>query len=464
MTADHVTKQVLDAVEGSMEQTIAQLKDLVRIPSVAFNGYDHDQLQRSAELTRELMLSTGVFDEVRIERVPIEPGSDAQGQPAVIARREAAPGMPTVLLYAHHDVQPWGDESLWDTPPFEPTVVGDRLYGRGASDDKAGVIAHVAALRVLQSVAPDSGLGIALFIEGEEEFGSRSFANFLATHRDTLASDAIIVADSDNWSTEVPSLTVALRGNVTFRITVSTLEHASHSGMAGGAVVDGTMALLKTLATLWTDDGSVAVDGLRDSGRSVPERSEDEVRADFGVLPGVSLAGTGPVLERQWFKPAITVTGMDIASVPNASNTIQPSMSARVSARVAPGQSAQEAFEAIEAHILANAPFGAHVQLSELDMGDPFLVDTSGDAVAAMKQAMTDAWGAEPVEAGIGGSIPFIATLEQEFPDAEILVTGVEDPATMAHSPNESQHLGVLQKAIGAEALFLTRLAGGNRD
>lgn len=464
MIDDQLTARVLGAVEASMEQTVAELKSLVRVPSVAFDGYDHAQLERSAEAVRELMLTTGVFDSVRIERVPVAPGSDVLGQPAVIARREAAPGMPTVLLYAHHDVQPWGDEALWRTPPFEPTVVGDRLYGRGASDDKAGVISHVAALRVLQEIAPNSGLGIALFIEGEEEFGSRSFDNFLAVHRDTLAADAIIVADSDNWSTSVPALTVALRGNLAFRLTVSTLEHASHSGMAGGLAVDGTMAMVQTLATLWGDDGSVAVAGLKPSGRPVPERDESELRSELGVLEGVSLAGSGPLLERTWFKPAITVTGMDIPAVQDASNTILPSMSAKISVRIAPGQNSDEALAAIEEHIRANVPFGAKYEITEVDRGDPFLVDTSGEAVAAMKRAMADAWGAEPVETGIGGSIPFISTLEREFPEAEILVTGVEDPATMAHSPNESQHLGVLQKAIGAEALFLTRLAGVDHD
>lgn len=457
------TEQVLHAVDASMQETIDDLSALVRIPSVAFDGFDHDRLDESAKAVRTLMESTGVFDEVRIERVPVEPGSETHGQPAIIARREPAPGKPTVLLYAHHDVQPWGDESLWNTPPFEPTIARDRLFGRGASDDKAGVISHVAALRVLQAVAPDSGIGIALFIEGEEEFGSRSFANFLATHRDTLAADAIVVADSDNWSTEVPSLTVALRGNVTFRVTITTMEHAVHSGMYGGAVVDGTMAMIQTLSTLWNADGSVAVAGFTGSSREVPEKPEEEIRADAGVLDGVALAGQGPVLERMWYQPSITVTGMDIPSVQNGSNTIQPSMSAKVSARVAPGQSAQEAYSALEQHIRSHAPTGAHVEISEVDMGNPFLVDTSGEAVATMKSAMTDAWGNDVMEVGIGGSIPFIATLEKEFPKAEILVTGVEDPATMAHSPNESQHLGVLRNAIGAEALFLIRLAGGKK-
>ncbi|WP_293694826.1 dipeptidase [uncultured Agrococcus sp.] len=456
-------EQALGAVDAGMEQTIAELENLIRIPSVAFDGYDHAHLTHSAEAVRALMTSTGIFDHVRIERVPIEPGSDILGQPAVIARRDAAPGKPTVLLYAHHDVQPWGDEALWNTPPFEPTVIGERLYGRGASDDKAGVISHVAALRVLEQVAPDSGLGIALFIEGEEEFGSRSFANFLATHRDTLAADAIVVADSDNWSTEIPSLTVALRGNVTFRVTITTMEHAVHSGMFGGAVVDGATAMIQTLSTLWDATGAVAVDGLVSVSREVPEKSENEVRADAGVLDGVALAGEGPVLERMWFGPSITVTGMDIPPVQQASNTIQPSMSAKISARVAPGQTAQEAFEALERHIRAHVPTGATVEITEVDTGNPFLVDTTGNAVATMKQAMADAWGHEPMEVGIGGSIPFIATLEQEFPKAEILVTGVEDPATMAHSPNESQHLGVLRNAIGSEALFLIRMAGGTQ-
>lgn len=447
-----------EAVQAGFPSAVADLSSLVRIPSVSWSAFDPAHVQRSAEAVAELVRGLEVFETVEISRAR-EAGSDDLGQPAVLASRAARHGRPTVLLYAHHDVQPPGDDAHWESPPFEPTVRGDRLYGRGASDDKAGVMSHVAAIRAfVETHGRDFDLGLALFIEGEEEFGSRSFTSFLEQHHDQLAADVIVVADSDNWDTSTPALTVALRGNVTFRLTVRTLEHASHSGMFGGAVPDGMLAMIRLLATLHGDDGSVAVEGLRTHDASTPEYGEARLREEAGLLDGVSPIGTGTVLDRLWYGPSITVTGIDAPSVPNASNTLSPEVSVRISARIAPGQDAGEAYEAIAAHLTAHAPFGAHLEITEVDTGDPFLVDTSGWAVAEAKQAMTDAWGVAAVETGIGGSIPFISDLVARFPAAQILVTGVEDPDTRAHSPNESQHLGVFRKAILTEALLLSRL------
>ena len=447
-----------EAVQGGMPLAISDLTDLVRIPSVSWSAFDPENVARSADAVASLLRGLDVFDSVSIARAAIS-GGEQQGQPAVIARREAKNGAPTVLLYAHHDVQPPGKDGDWQTSPFEPVVKGDRLYARGAADDKAGVMAHVSAIRALTEVCGrDFDLGIAVFVEGEEEFGSRSFANFLRENKQTLAADAIVVADSDNWSVDIPSLTVGLRGNVTFRLTVSTLEHASHSGMYGGAVPDAMLALARLLATLHDDDGSVAVDGMASHEAEVPEYSEDTLRDEAALLPGVEPIGRGPVLSRMWNQPTITITGIDAPDVANASNTLLPSVAVRISSRVAPGQTAKEAFAALDRHLRSHAPFGAHIDIDDVDLGDPFLVDTSGWAAMEAKRAMKDAWGAEPVEAGIGGSIPFIADLVREFPSAQILVTGVEDPDTRAHSPNESLHLGVFRRAILTEALLLARL------
>jgi acetylornithine deacetylase/succinyl-diaminopimelate desuccinylase-like protein len=455
---DDLITTLEEAVQAGMPHAVADLTDLVRIPSVSWSAFDQQNVERSADAVAALLRDLHVFETVAVARAPIGAGPD-QGQPAVIARRAARDGAPTVLLYAHHDVQPPGKDEDWDTSPFEPTVRGDRLYARGAADDKAGVMTHIAAIRALTEAAgSEFDLGLAVFIEGEEEFGSRSFANFLAENKESLAADAIVVADSDNWSTDVPSLTVGLRGNVTFRLTVSTLEHASHSGMYGGGVPDAMMPLVRVLSSLHDSDGSVAVKGMTSHETEVPEFSEDELRHDAAVLDGVSVIGRGPVLSRLWNQPTITVTGIDAPSVANASNTLLPSVAVRISARVAPGQRARDAFEALSRHVRENVPFGAHVEIDEVDLGDPFLVDTSGWAAVEAKAAMKDAWGADPVEAGIGGSIPFIADLVREFPDAQILVTGVEDPDTRAHSPNESLHLGVFRRAILTEALLLARL------
>ncbi|MBC7725398.1 MAG: dipeptidase [Burkholderiaceae bacterium] len=446
------------AVQAGLPSAIADLGALVRIPSVSWTAFDAANVQRSAEAVAALVTGLGVFERVQISRAKQGSG-DTPGQPAVLATRPARGGKPTILLYAHHDVQPPGDDADWDSPPFEPTVRGDRLYGRGAADDKAGVMAHIAAIRsFVETRGTDFDLGLVLFIEGEEEFGSRSFANFLAQHRAELEADVIVVADSDNWDTDTPALTVGLRGNVTFRLTVSTLAHASHSGMFGGAVPDAMMATVLLLGTLWDAQGSVAVDGLTSRDAPTPDYDDKKLRHEAGLLDGVSPIGTGPILSRLWSQPAITVTGIDAPSVDNASNTLSPSISVRISVRIAPGQEASAAFTAIEAHLLAKAPFGAHLEISDVDTGNPFLVDTSGWAVAEAKQSMADAWGTSPVETGIGGSIPFISELVATFPDAQILVTGVEDPDTRAHSPNESLHLGVFHRAILTEAVLLARL------
>ncbi|MCY7413003.1 MAG: dipeptidase [Salinibacterium sp.] len=452
-----VVSQLADAVQTGLPVAIADLGRLVRIPSVSWDGFDASHVEQSAEAVCELLQSLKFFESVTVSRAPID--DERLGQPAVLATRAARNGRPTILLYAHHDVQPPGDSEHWESGPFEPTVRGDRLYGRGAADDKAGVMAHVAALRAfIKVIGDDIDLGVVVFIEGEEEFGSRSFEAFLAQHASELAADIIVIADSDNWNVSTPSLTVSLRGNVTFKLRVSTLEHASHSGMFGGAAPDAILATISLLSTMHDSDGSVAIVGLHSREASLPHYEEARLVEEAALLEGVIPIGRGSILSRLWNKPAITITGIDAPSVVNASNTLVPSVMVKVSARVAPGQSAADAFTVIEAHLRAHAPFGAHLEFSDIDRGDPFLVDTTGWAVGEAKDAMAAGWGVEPIETGIGGSIPFISLLAEVFPAAQILITGVEDPDSRAHSPNESLHLGVFRRAILTEAILLEKL------
>ena len=437
---------LVQRVRDVLPSVRADLEDLVRIQSVWADPQRRDEVTRSADAVAKLLSEAG-FGDVRI----VSEG----GAPAVIAHHPAPEGAPTVLLYAHHDVQPEGDPAAWDSSPFEPTERDGRLYGRGTADDKAGIATHLAAFRAHGGTPP---VGVTVFVEGEEESGSPSLSRLLAAHKDALAADVIVIADSDNWSTDTPSLTVSLRGLADCVVEVSTLDHGLHSGMWGGVVPDALMVLVRLLASLHDDDGNVAVAGLHEATAADVDYTPERVRADTGVLDGVDEIGSGAVAQRLWAKPAITVIGIDTTPIAKASNTLIPSARAKVSMRVAPGGDAGEHLAALTRHLEQHAPWGARVTVTPGDVGQPYAIDATGPVYDAAREAFLQAWGQDAVDTGVGGSIPFIAAFAAAFPDAKILVTGVEDPDTQAHSVNESLHLGVLERAATAEALLLAKL------
>ncbi|BBX42650.1 dipeptidase [Mycobacterium simiae] len=438
---------LVERVRELLPSVRRDLEDLVRIESVWADPARRGEVQKCAQAVADLLSQAG-FGDVRI----VSEG----GAPAVIAHHPAPAGAPTVLLYAHHDVQPEGDRSQWASPPFEPTERAGRLYGRGSADDKAGIATHLAAFRAHDGNPP---VGVTVFVEGEEESGSPSLGRLLAAHRDALAADVIVIADSDNWSTEIPALTVTLRGLVDCVVEVATLDHGLHSGLWGGVVPDALSVLVRLLASLHDDEGNVAVAGLHESTAAAVDYPPDRVRADAGLLDGVSEIGSGSVPQRLWAKPAITVIGIDTTPIDKASNTLIPRARAKISMRVAPGGDAAAHLDALTAHLQERVPWGAQLSVTRGDLGEPYAINASGSVYDAARQAFRQAWGTDPIDMGMGGSIPFIAEFAAAFPQAKILVTGVEDPATQAHSINESLHLGVLERAAIAEALLLGNLA-----
>ena len=437
---------LIDAVRQVLPAVRRDLEDLVRIESVWADPARRGEVQRSAQKVAALLDQAG-FATVEI----VSEG----GAPAVIARHPAPQGAPTVLLYAHHDVQPEGDAAQWDSPPFEPTERDGRLYGRGTADDKAGIATHLAAFRAHDGRPP---VGVTVFVEGEEESGSPSLSRLLAAHRDKLAADVIVIADSDNWTTEIPALTVSLRGLADCVVEVATLDHGLHSGLWGGVVPDALSALVRLLATLHDDDGNVAVAGLHEATAAPVDRDSDWVRAESGLLDGVAEIGSGTVAQRLWAKPAITVIGIDTTPIAAASNTLIPRARAKISLRIAPGGDARGHLDALRRHLETHAPWGAEVTVTPGDIGQPYAIDVSGPVYDAAREAFREAWGVDAVDMGMGGSIPFIAEFAEAFPDATILVTGVEDPGTQAHSINESLDLGVLERAAATEAVLLQKL------
>jgi acetylornithine deacetylase/succinyl-diaminopimelate desuccinylase-like protein len=440
--------------------TRADLEALVRIPSVSARAFDQQHVTASAQAVAELLRAAGMPSVEVVTATATTPDGDLESNPAVIAHRPAPAGAPTVLLYAHHDVQPPGAEDDWSTAPFEPAERDGRLYGRGAADDKAGVMAHVHALRTLLPLwGPDDGVGVTVFCEGEEEIGSPTFGAFLARHREALAADVIVVADSGNWRIGVPAITTTLRGLVDCDVTVDVLSHAVHSGVNGGPVLDALTSLARLLATLHDENGDVAVKGLLSTPAPVVDLTEEMYRSDAGVLPEVRLAGTGTIAERLWTKPALSVIGLDATPVDRASNTLVPSARAKISLRIAPGQDPAAAMTALRRHLVANAPFGARVRVDDGEAGQAFSADTTSHAHDVARAAFAEAYGAATVEMGMGGSIPFVADLAEVYPGAAILVTGVEDPDSRAHGADESLHLHDFTHACLGEVLLLDGLS-----
>jgi cysteinylglycine-S-conjugate dipeptidase len=426
----------------------ADLERLVRIPSVSADPSASAQLRASADEVAAQLGAAGLAD---VDVLQVQ-----GGKPAVLGHRQGPVGAPTVLLYAHHDVQPAGDRLLWDSDPFEPVERDGRLYARGAADDKAGVVLHCAALR---SLGDELGVGVTVLVEGEEEIGSPTLPTFLDTYQDRLAADVIVLADSTNWRVGVPGLTTTLRGGLNVVVEVRTLRHAVHNGVYGGPVPDALTALSRLLATLHDEQGDVAIAGLARGSAEPLDLTEDQLRIDAGLLDGVRLLGTGTLTSRLWTSPAISVIGIDAPSVAEAPMTLMPSARAKLTLRVGPGDDAEAARDALVAHLTSHSPWGAWVTVTAGAPVQPFAAVTSGAAYTAATAAFTEAWGTAPVKIGVGGSIGFVGPFAQAFPRAEILITGVEDPDTRAHGANESLHLADFERACLAETLLLARLA-----
>lgn len=438
-------------VHDLMPALLEDLKDLVRIESVSADPARLSEVEKSAEKTRALFAAEGFEAEI----VRAYDGAP----PAVVGEKKGPEGAPVVLLYAHHDVQPENDPADWDSAPFEPTVRGDRLYGRGAADDKAGIAMHLGAVRALGESLP---VTLRLFIEGEEEVASATLPELLEKHQDRLKADVIIIGDSGNWDIGVPALTTSLRGLIRVDVEVRTLTHAVHSGMWGGLVPDAIMALTRLLSTLWTEDGSCAVEGLVSGPAADVDYPEERLRAESGAAPGTQWVGTGSSVERLWTKPAVTVTGIDAPKVDGASNTLTPVARAKVTIRIAPGDTGENAVARLQAHLEKHVPWGAELSTKVIDTGEATVLEATGPAYDAARAAFTEAWdGVAPIDMGVGGSIPFIAEFKEAFPAASMLVTGVEDPDTRAHGPNEGLHLAEFERVVLGEALLLRNLAQG---
>jgi acetylornithine deacetylase/succinyl-diaminopimelate desuccinylase-like protein len=434
-----------------MGQARLELAELVAIRSVADpRQFPPEECARAAQWVLDAFAGVG-FDDARLAEM-------ADGSQAVLgSRRCPHPDVPTVLLYAHYDVQPPLNEADWRTPPFELTEVDRRWYGRGSADCKGNILVHLIALRVLGDEVP---VNLKLVVEGSEET-TGALEDFVPGAAGLLRADAILICDAGNAAVGHPAVTVSLRGVVDVVVEVEALASELHSGLFGGAAPDALASLVAMLATLRDGRGNPTVRGLDNKqvwpGAPYPP---ERFRADAGVLDGVSLLGDGTVADMIWSRPAVTILGIDCPPVVGSAAAITPRASARLNLRVPPGTRTGDAAEALVRQLHAVAPSGVHVKANAEAPGSPFQARTGGPAYQAIAAAMHEAYGRPMVMLGDGGSIPLCNVFADTYPDAELILMGVEEPLALIHAPNESVDPAEIAAMALTEALFLQHYAG----
>jgi acetylornithine deacetylase/succinyl-diaminopimelate desuccinylase-like protein len=444
------TDELRAKVSALMPELTDELATLIRIPSISLPGYPestHAKLAEACEQVQALFRGSGVETISLLDL----PGT----APVIMGEIPAPPGAPTVLLYGHYDVVPAGDESLWRTPPFEPTVIDGAMYGRGTADTKGNIVACAGALRAWGGRPP---VGVRVVVEGLEEVGGAAFSTYPATDPEKFACDVMVVADVGNVKPGVPTLTVGLRGMANVMVEVRTLDSARHSGQFGGAAPDALLALLRGLATLHDDAGDVAVPGLQRNDWPGDGPDEAEFSDLAGLAEGMPLIGTRTLGSRVWSGPAITVIGMDVPTVDGALNAVQPYARAKLNVRVHPEQDPAEAQRLVVEHLQKAMPFGVALTVTGTEIGHGYAADVDGDTYDKAKAAWSAAWDAPVVLAGQGGSIPVVSSLHEAAPEADVLLVGVADGYSQIHGPNERVVLDELERTVVAMADLLGRL------
>ncbi|MGW3184739.1 M20/M25/M40 family metallo-hydrolase [Kitasatospora sp. NPDC001119] len=449
-----MSQPLADAVRSLMDRARTDLAELVAFPSVADpRQFPVEKCEKAARWVADAFAAEGLTG-IRLLDTP-------DGTQSVYGELPGPEGAPTVLLYSHYDVQPPLDENAWHSPAFELTERDGRWYGRGAADCKGNILMHLTALRALRQVHGDAyPVGLKIIVEGSEEQGTGGLERYAEAHPELLAADAIIIGDTGNFAPGLPTVTTSLRGMTIVEATVTTLAGNLHSGAFGGAAPDALQSLVRMLASLHDENGDVAVAGLTaDQTWTGVQYPEEQFRSDAKVLDGVALTGTGTLADRLWARPAVTVLGIDAPPVIGATSSVQATAKALISLRVAPGTDAGAAQDALVAHLEAQVPLGARLTVERQGNGAPFRADTSGPAYEAMGEAMGEAFGTPMVASGEGGSIPLCNTLRSLYPQAEIVLIGVEEPTTQIHAVNESVDPRELEQMALTEALFLRRYA-----
>jgi acetylornithine deacetylase/succinyl-diaminopimelate desuccinylase-like protein len=441
-----------------VEATIERLSRYLTMPAISCDPAHHADVQSLAAHIQGDLRQLGM-DNVRIREL--------EGALPLLAAEwcRAGANKPTVLIYGHLDLQPVKGEP-WKTPPHEPTRIGDRLYARGVADDMGGWVSHLAALEAWLQVTGELPLNVKLIIESEEEIGSPNLERYMDAFPEVFDADVMILTDCENPSTEIPGLTVSLRGLCEVEVVCEALQSDVHSGLWGNMAPDVSMALVKLLARLVDDDGRMAhcrldiPDDWRQETQDIV--TNDDVRLGAGLLPGVEPLpqhGRAPA-EWLWRQPAVMVLSTTLPRADEAKNALRSRASATLSIRIAPGQTREDIRTHLETVLRQDVPGGVKVTLIDRPThAESWLYTPQGPAFDAADRAYEKAWGRPLLPIGVGGSIPFVALFGRRFGALPLILNGVMDPETGAHGPNESLHLGVFKKAILANVYLLDELS-----
>ncbi len=431
---------------------LEELKSVIRIKSISAPGFDRTEVNNCANAVAHSLREIGM-DNVELLELP-------NVHPYVFGEWLGKKDAPTVLLYAHYDVQPTGDTKRWNTDPFSPETIENRLYGRGSADDKAGVYAHISALACYLKTSNELPLNVKVVFEGEEETGSEHLTQFLEKYKDRLAADFMILTDTENYDIGIPGITTRLRGLVSVDVVVSVLKQPVHSGGFGGPLPDAIQSLAKIIAKLTDDNGKMLIPGIYDDVEKISNETKDQIKKlpfneeDFKrkscVLDGVALTGEKDFSphEQIWFRPSLSVNAIQASSREQVSNIIVDSAWCRLGIRTVPNMDSHKVLKQLSEFIYKHTPKGVLTEVIPEHAVSWWRTETKNKAFRAAKEAMLKSFGHEAVFMGCGGSIGFVEPFSNALGGAPALLIGVEDPFTNAHSWNESLYLPDWRKCI----------------
>jgi acetylornithine deacetylase/succinyl-diaminopimelate desuccinylase-like protein len=430
-------EKILSFIESNQERYLAELKELIAIPSVSSQTERKPEMRRTAEWLKTHMTNIGLQNAQILE---------TEGHPVVYADWLEAPGKPTILVYGHYDVQPEDPVELWKTPPFEATVRDGNLYARGTADDKGQIFIHLKAIEAYLKNGSRLPLNIKIIFEGEEEIGSDNLGKFVRTHKALLNADLIVISDSDMFAKDVPSITYALRGIAYMEVEVTGPNTDLHSGSFGGVLHNPIQALTEMIASLHDKNGRITVKGMYDDVRPLTNAE----RTAFKKLPwndkkyakslGIKkLYGEKgfTTLERLWARPTLECNGIWGGYTGEGAKTVLPSKAfAKISMRIVPDQSSEKIAKLFEKHLKAIAPKTVDVKVRNLHGGEPAITPIESPGVQAAVAALEKGFGKKPLYQRDGASIPIIVDFKKLLGIDSVLL-GFGIPEENAHAPNE---------------------------